>query len=163
MEVTPEEGSGDNETTELLTTTEENLGTSPTEAPKDAPESATVVVETTTETEGLITDEALTTLPAAIVSSTNSASSTSSSTTTTPTTSVSSTTLSTTSTSSVAPPVLVTDSSIGDVEKEEEDILDILKLLETTFKAYEPSSDYFTSIPSMEDITLSCDVIIAAR
>lgn len=39
------------------TTTEENMGTSPTEALEDAPESAIVVAETTTENEGLITDE----------------------------------------------------------------------------------------------------------
>merc|ERR1719470_110066 len=152
-EVTPEDASADDETTELLTTTEENLVISGKEAPDVTTLSANVDAESVTEDLVETTDVPLI-VPSSTTSSTT-ASTTASSTTTT--IFVSSTTSSTTS---VATPV--PDTPIIEVEKEEEDITEILKLLDTTFKAYEPSSDHFTSIPSMEDITLSCDVIIAA-
>jgi len=43
-------------------------------------------------------------------------------------------------------------------EKTFKDILDQL----VTFKYYEPSSYYFSKIPALDDLTLSCDVLIAS-
>merc|ERR1719318_2497236 len=124
-EVTPEVASEDDETTELPTTTEDNLAISGKEAPDVTTLSANVDAESVTEDLGETTD-----VPLIVPSSTTSASTTSSSTTasttasssTTTTISVSSTTSSTTS---VATPV--PDTPILEVEKEEEDITEILK------------------------------------
>merc|ERR1719470_800704 len=100
-EVTPEDASEDNETTELLTTTEENLVISGKEAPDVTTLSANEDAEPVTEDLGETTD-----VPLIVPSSTTSASSTSSSTT-----------------ASTTP---VPDTPILEVEKEEEDITEIL-------------------------------------
>eukprot|EP00091_Calanus_sinicus_P004533 TRINITY_DN14874_c0_g1_i1.p1 TRINITY_DN14874_c0_g1~~TRINITY_DN14874_c0_g1_i1.p1 ORF type:complete len:255 (+),score=45.83 TRINITY_DN14874_c0_g1_i1:68-766(+) len=174
----PVDPSVDGETTELLTTTEGSLLIEE----KEAPESATEVAVTVTESAGTDGEAPVTTVSTAAeasstssttLASVSSTTSTTVSSTTRSTTSAPSTTSSTTPSSAASivvtadPPIvtdtpLVTDAPLNEVEKEEDDITDILKLLETTFEAYEPSSNHFDSIPSMEDITLSCDVIIAA-
>eukprot|EP00092_Neocalanus_flemingeri_P002648 GFUD01002836.1.p1 GENE.GFUD01002836.1~~GFUD01002836.1.p1 ORF type:complete len:1672 (-),score=322.02 GFUD01002836.1:132-4439(-) len=66
---------------------------------------------------------------------------------------------SSTSTSSTSAP-------LNPLIEEENALSELLKNTKLTdyivFSAYEPSSDYFTTLPSMDSITLSCDVIIAA-
>jgi len=44
----------------------------------------------------------------------------------------------------------------------EENALDVILEHLSTFKEYEPSSDYFINIPALDDVILSCDVLIAA-
>merc|ERR1719431_278871 len=50
---------------------------------------------------------------------------------------------------------------LGSVLVEENTLNVILDHL-ATFKEYEPSSDYFINIPALDDVILSCDVLIAA-
>jgi len=44
----------------------------------------------------------------------------------------------------------------------EENALNVILDHLSTFKEYEPSSDYFINIPALDDVILSCDVLIAA-
>ena len=67
QDVTPEDDSGDDETTKLLTSTEENLVISEKEAPEVASESADVVTVSETEDLAQTTDVPVTTLTAAEV------------------------------------------------------------------------------------------------
>merc|ERR1712240_569369 len=48
-----------------------------------------------------------------------------------------------------------------EVLNEENALMEILDQL-STFKYYEPSSEYFSAIPSLDDVSLSCDVLIAS-
>jgi len=50
---------------------------------------------------------------------------------------------------------------LGSVLGEEHVFKEILDQL-ATFKYYEPSSDYFSNIPALDDLILSCDVLIAS-
>merc|ERR1740137_34476 len=150
----------DVEAIELLnTTTAENLSIEAKEAP-----------DVTTST---TSPPSVSTSVQPPVSSTSS--STSSTTASTPTTSVStisttmstSTTVSTTAKLSTAsnndstPESIKSSSSLESVLEEEDKFADILDQL-ATFKYYEPSSDFFSTIPNLDDVFLSCDVLIGA-
>merc|ERR1719233_2251217 len=70
---------------------------------------------------------------------------------------------STTTTVTSTPLLHSTESTdaLGSVLGEEHVFKEILDQL-STFKYYEPSSDYFSNIPSLDDLILSCDVVIAS-
>jgi len=54
-----------------------------------------------------------------------------------------------------------TTDALSEVLNEENDIEGLLNLL-STFKYYEPSSEYFSAIPSLDDVAITCDVLIAS-
>merc|ERR1712240_272691 len=54
-----------------------------------------------------------------------------------------------------------TTDALSEVLNEENDIEGLLNLL-STFKYYEPSSEYFSAIPSLDDDAITCDVLIAS-
>merc|ERR1719348_526952 len=54
-----------------------------------------------------------------------------------------------------------TTGGLSEVLNEENALMEILDQL-STFKYYEPSSEYFSAIPSLDDVSLTCDVLIAS-
>jgi len=172
----------DVEAIELLnTTTAENLSIEAKEAPDVTTVATPIEPDVDTESPLLETEVTTsTTSPPSVSTSvqppvSSTSSSVSSTTASTPTTSVStiSTTMSTSTTVSTTAKLstasnndsttesIKSSSSLESVLEEEDKFADILDQL-ATFKYYEPSSDFFSTIPNLDDVFLSCDVLIGA-
>eukprot|EP00092_Neocalanus_flemingeri_P017774 GFUD01019231.1.p1 GENE.GFUD01019231.1~~GFUD01019231.1.p1 ORF type:complete len:1097 (-),score=213.54 GFUD01019231.1:132-3056(-) len=150
-EASPSEDSDDNSNNAELTTdaTPASSGTTAPSPGTDAPPSPGITAPPSPDN----------------VSSDRSSSASASSTASTISSTVSSSASSSTSTS-IAATTSSTSAPLNPLLEEENDFSELLKNTELTdfiiFSAYEPESAYFTTLPSMDSITLSCDVVIAA-
>eukprot|EP00092_Neocalanus_flemingeri_P041336 GFUD01045010.1.p1 GENE.GFUD01045010.1~~GFUD01045010.1.p1 ORF type:complete len:1669 (+),score=312.22 GFUD01045010.1:50-5056(+) len=150
-EASPSEDSDDNSNNAELTTdaTPASSGTTAPSPGTDAPPSPGITAPPSPDT----------------VSSDRSSSASTSSTASTISSTVSSAASSSTPTSTAAT-TSSTSAPLNPLIEEENDFSELLKNTELTdfiiFSAYEPESAYFTTLPSMDSITLSCDVVIAA-